>query len=89
MKHEPTATANAAGTTTAIVYVICRILVSLFPDLMFTIAQSWFHTTALSKLGSWNLTIGSFISGFVSATLTAWVIGYVFATVYNFFLKVR
>ncbi len=87
MKHEPSATANAVGVTTAIVYVICRILVSLFPDLMFTIAQSWFHGIELSRLGSWNLTISSFLTGLVSSTITAWLIGYLFANVYNYFAK--
>lgn len=87
MKHEPMVTANAVAATTAIVYVLCRILVGLFPDLSFTVAQSWFHGIALGQLGSWNLTPPSFILGIVSSAITAWIVGYIFASVYNFFLK--
>lgn len=87
MKHESVVTANAAATTTAIVFVACRLLVGLFPYAFFTIAQSWFHGIQLSKLDTWNLTTSSFILGLVSATVTAWIIGYVFAYTYNWFLK--
>jgi len=87
MKHNPTATANAAGVTTAIVFVLCRILVSLFPDLSFAIAQSWFHGITLSKLDTLSLTFSSFVLGLISSTITAWVIGYIFAKVYNSFVK--
>lgn len=89
MKHEPTVTANAAAATTAVVFVVCRVLIGLFPDLSFTIARSWFHGIELTRLGSWNLTASSFVLGIVSATITAWVIGYLFAFLYNWFLKKR
>ncbi len=78
---------NALAVTTATVYVLCRILVSLFPDLSFTIAQSWFHGIELSKLDSWNLTTSSFILGIVSSTITVWVVGYIFANIYNYFIR--
>jgi len=87
MKHNPTATANALATTTGIFYLGCRVLVSLAPDLMFTIAQSWFHGIELTKLGSWNLSMGTFIAGLISLMVFAWVTGYIFATMFNFFSK--
>lgn len=87
MKHEPNVTANALALTTAVVYVICRILVSVFPDSMIQIAQSWFHTIGLNTLSGWNLSAGSFILGLVSSSLSAWLIGYIFASFYNYFLK--
>lgn len=89
MKHQPIVTANAIAATTAIVYVFCRILVGLFPDLSFAIAQFWFHGIALSRLNSWNLTTESFILGIVSSTITAWIVGYIFANIYNYFLKAK
>lgn len=87
MKHNPVATANAVGITTAIVFVLCRILVGLFPDLSFAIAQSWLHGIQLTKLETWNLTFSSFLLGLVSSAITAWIIGYIFAKVYNSFIK--
>lgn len=87
MKHNPLTTANAVGATTALVFLVCRVLVGIFPDLSFTVAQSWFHGIELTKLGSWNLTAESFVLGLVSATVGAWLVGYLFASIYNFFIK--
>lgn len=87
MKHEPIVTANAAGVTVAIVYVVCRVAVALFPDVSMSIAQSWFHGLALSKISGWDLSLGSFILGFMTSTVTAWLTGYVFAKAYNYFAK--
>jgi len=86
MKHHPVSTAHAAGATTAVVFVACRFLVGLFPDWMFAIGQSWFHGIALQKLGTADLVTGNFFSGLVSATVSAWLVGYLFAYFYNFFL---
>jgi len=85
MKHNPTATANALATTTGILFIACRILVGLLPDLMFSIAQSWLHGIELTKLGTWNPTLSTFFLGLISSAATAWLIGYVFANAHNYF----
>lgn len=87
MKNTPTVTANAIAVTTAIVFVLCRVLVGLFPEASFTVAQSWFHGIELSRLDVWSLSFSSFVLGLISSLITAWVIGYIFASVYNYFLK--
>lgn len=78
---------NALAATTAIIFVACRILVGLFPDAFFAVAQSWFHGIQLSRLDSWNLTVSSFILGLISSTITAWVVGFLFVKVYKLFIK--
>ncbi len=80
-------TANAVATTTAVIFVACRVLVGLLPDLSFTVAQSWFHGIQLTKLSSWDLTMTSFFLGLITATIGAWLIGWCFAHCYNYFLK--
>lgn len=87
MKHEPIATANAISATAAIIYVVCRIAVAIFPDLTIAIAQSWFHGLELSSVSGWNLSLGSFILGLVTSAGGAWLVGYLFASVYNYFAK--
>lgn len=87
MKQKETVVANALAATTAIIYIACRILVGLFPDLSFTIAQSWFHGIKLEQLNLWSLTWSSFILGLISSTIMAWAIGCLFASVYSFFAK--
>lgn len=78
---------NALAITTAIVFAVCRVLVGLFPDASFAIAQSWFHGIGTNKVGTWNLDMPSFIIGLVSATVTAWIIGYIFTTVSKLLAK--
>lgn len=87
MKHNQTATANALATTVGIFYIGCRILVSLFPDLMFSIARSWLHGMVLTQSGSWNLSLETFMVGLVSSVVSAWVIGYVFTVTFNYFSR--
>lgn len=87
MKHNPMATANAVGVTTAVIFVACRLFVGLFPDFMFSIAQSWFHGIELTRLAEWNLTPATFIWGLLSSTAFAWTAGYLFAYFYNIFVK--
>ena len=86
MKTQSYAIPNALAVTTAIVYVVCRLLVGLFPDISF-IAESWFHGIELSKLGNWNLTMSSFILGIISSAITAWIVGYIFIKVYGLLKK--
>jgi uncharacterized membrane protein len=85
MKHNPMATANAAAATTAIVYILCRILVGISPNFMLEIARSWFHTAQLQArvLGG----VDVFIIGLVTSTVFAWLVGYLFAYFYNMFAK--
>lgn len=79
--------ANALAATIVIVFVACRVLVGLFPDLSFAVAQSWFHGVALSKLDTWDLTASSFFLGLISSTITAWVVGYLFAYIHSLLAK--
>lgn len=87
MKLKGYIVANALAGTTAIVFVVCRILVGFFPDASFAVVQSWFHGIELSKLSTWNLTTSVFVLGLVSSTITAWVIGYIYTKVHNALAK--
>ncbi|MBI2309641.1 hypothetical protein HYU89_01965 [Candidatus Collierbacteria bacterium] len=87
MKHEPNATANAAAVTVAIIFIFCRLAVALLPDLTMAIAQSWFHGLEISKISGWNLSLSSFILGLVTSAGGTWLVGYVFANTYNYFVK--
>jgi len=87
MKYDPTSTANALAVTSAILYVFCRTAVSLFPNLSISIAQSWFHGLEISQVSGWSLSLNSFIMGLITITGAAWLTGYIFAKVYNYFAK--
>ncbi len=87
MKHEPNSTAKATAVTVGAIYIVCALSVVLLPDLAMTIAQSWFHGLDLSKISVFNVTLGSFVLGLITSTAGGWLIGYVFAKTYNYFLK--
>ena len=87
MKHDPNVTANASAVTAAILYIVCRIAVSLLPNSAMTIAQSWFHGLEISKVSGWSLSMGSFVLGLITLTGAAWLTGFLFAKVYNYFVK--
>lgn len=87
MKHNVSATANAAAVTIGIFYVVCRLLVGLFPGLMFAAAQSLLHGMALTQVGTWNLSLGNFLLGLLTSMVSAWFVGYIFAITYNSLAK--
>lgn len=88
MKHLPMASANATAATVAVVYVVCALGVLLFPDISMTIARSWFHGIDISKLTlSTQTNPGSLVFGFLTATGGGWLLGYIFASFSNYFLK--
>lgn len=87
MKHDPNTTANATAVTTAIVYIVCRTAFVIAPELFMGISRSWFHGIDISLIAAKNIPPGSFVMGLISATIGAWLVGYLFASLYNSFLK--
>lgn len=88
MKHLPMASANATAATVAVVYIVCALSVLLYPDISMTIARSWFHGIDISKITlSAQTNPSSLVFGFITATGGGWLLGYLFASFYNYFLK--
>ena len=87
MKHSPVATANASALTVAVVYVVCRLLVGMFPEASLAVAKSWFHGIDISLISSWNLSFESFVLGIVTATIFAWGVGYLYGWGFEYFSK--
>ena len=79
--------ANAFALTTGIAYVVCRLLVSLFPDLFIQISKSWFHIIDLSNMGQVDLGSELFAIGLISSVVTAWFFGYLLGWSIEFFSK--
>jgi hypothetical protein len=78
MKHSPVAFANAAALTIAAVYLVCAGSVVLFPGLVMSITQSWFHGFDLSSLSAFNVTFGSALEGLITSVVGMWLVGYLF-----------
>ena len=84
------ATANAMAVTVASIALVCAIAFTLAPEISMSVAQSWFHGMDLSTVRTTvNPSLGSLLYGWVTATIGGWVVGYVFASAYNYFTKKR
>lgn len=80
--------ANAVGTITGAVFIICRLVAGIVPNFLFNIGQSWFHTINLEadQVGA-SMTFGMFVLGLVSSVAVAWVVAYAVAELYNRWAK--
>ena len=87
MKHNPIATANAAGVTTAVLFVVCRTAFIVAPIFSMTVARSWFHGIDISLIAAQQLAREGFFLGFVSSSLGGWLVGYIFAKILYYFSK--
>jgi hypothetical protein len=80
--------ANSVATLTAGIYVVCALLSYVAPDFIFNIGQSWVHSLNIETLRSTaTLSLGSVVWGLLSITVLAWVLGYIFAWIYNRWAK--
>lgn len=87
MKHQLMATANATAVTTAIVYIVCRLAFLVAPELSLSITRSWFHGIDIGQLSIPNIASETFFPGLITATVGAWLVGYLFAISYDMFVK--
>lgn len=78
--------ANALAAITAIVYVVCSLLVVVFPGFFKLVSQSWFHGIDIGLIWTGSPR-GNFLVGFVTAVVGMWLAGRVFAWLYNQFSK--
>jgi len=86
MKLNRTACANAMAISTGVVYVACAAFVAILPGLSKMVMQSWFHGISLEAFWTGSPR-GNFVLGLVSAAIGAWFVGYLFAWLYNKFVK--
>lgn len=85
---KPIALANASTVVALGIYVVCRVASLIAPDLLFSVAQSWFHTfSTKSVISVAPMNIGTFIFGAVTLAVLVWVAIYAGATLYNKWAK--
>lgn len=84
MKFNEKALANTLGFLGALYYLVCYLIVLIFPNFYRAIAQSWFHGMDLNLV--WKGAPGGLITGVVSFTAVSWFSGWLFAVLYNRFL---
>lgn len=80
--------ANAVTVVSLGVYVVCRVLSLIAPDLLFSVGTSWFHTFSLGSVKTVApMDLGTFIFGAVSLAVLVWVTTYATIALYNRWAK--
>ena len=87
MKHDEKALANTFAVFVAIIYLACGLIVAVAPNFMKLVTRSWVHGIELAESWSGRAFPGNFLLGLVTAVVGAWISGWIFARLYNFFLK--
>lgn len=81
---KPIALANASTVVALGIYVVCRVVSLIASDLLFNVAQSWFHTFSTESVRSVTpMDIGTFIFGAVTLSVLVWAAAYAGAVLYN------
>lgn len=84
MKLNAMAFANAFTAVGVGIYILCRVLSLIVPDLLFSVGKSWFHTFSLDSVRTIvTLDLGTFILGGVTIGALTWITFYAGAMVYN------
>jgi hypothetical protein len=78
--------ANALAAITAIVYVVCSLLVVVFPEFFKMVSQGWFHGIDIGLIWTGSPR-GNFLLGLITAVIGMWLVGWAFAWLYNQFSK--
>ena len=83
MKIDASRLALALGGTTAVLWILCSILVVLFPGSMMSMTGSMLHADTQSF--GWSLTLAGFLMGLVCWTVWAMAVGWLIGEIYNRF----
>ncbi len=86
MKLNKKALANASALLVGAVYIVCAVLVAIFPGFFKAVAESWFHGIDLGVIWTGSPR-GNFVLGLVTASGGSWLASWVFAWIYNKFAK--
>jgi hypothetical protein len=83
-------TGLALAVTLALFNSLCATIVALWPALAIAFANAWMHELDLQLIrADAPLTLGRFVYGLVGVSVTGFVIGGLYAWVYNWMPKIR
>jgi hypothetical protein len=83
MKFNSVKFALAATLTTAVIWVICSLLVFLLPQATIMASSDMIHMDIQDMM--WSLTLSGFIKGLILWSLSVGLSAWIFAVIYNRF----
>lgn len=83
-EHYVHPTGFAFGLTAGAVYTICAFFVAVAPGAVVKFVNTWFHSIDLGQLMvAKQITAGTFFAGLASVLVSAYVVGALYAWIYN------
>ena len=86
-KYNVKVVANSVAATAAVFYAACIMLLWIAPNAAIVFFNALMHGVDVTGLIKADLGIAQALTSIITGTLTAWVTGWLFATVYNKFAK--
>ena len=87
MKHDVNATGMALALTFGVISIICLLLVLIAPSFALSLFGSFMHGIDLTKIAIAPSVSGRTLLGLIVAVVGGYIIGAIFATIYNKFAK--
>lgn len=89
VKHNPNVTANALAIVGGALYLICALWTLTSRSSFMGVMNTWAHGIDVSALPAKTPSFGNLAAGLVTFVVVAWITGYAFAVVYNYFIEKR
>ena len=86
-KLKPKATGYTLASVAGIVSLVCLLLIIIAKEFTINLFGAIFHGIDLSKIAADNITIGSAVIGFVEVVVIGFILGWLFAVIYNKFAE--
>lgn len=77
----------ALATTSVILYIICAVLYWVIPETLVNYANYLFHGIDITLITNKSMTFGNTIIGLILIFISSYLIGALFASLYNYFVK--
>ncbi|MEK6952104.1 MAG: DUF5676 family membrane protein [Nanoarchaeota archaeon] len=87
MKHDVNATGIALALTLGILSIVCLLLVLIAPSFALSLFGSFMHGIDLTKIAVTPSLSGKTLLGLIVAVVGGYIIGAIFAAIYNKFAK--
>lgn len=82
MKTHALTTANALALTALVGWTICSLFVVIFPDVSLVATRAMLHGRMFAGTGPLRVTLDGFLLAGAVIVGYAWVLGYVFSTIF-------
>ena len=86
-KLNPKIVSLSLAITAGTVFLICAILFTISSEATLWFFRSMFHGIDITQIAKNSVSLGETISGLIKIFIGSWIIGWLFVSIYNKFIK--